>query len=459
MGEKQKKIQLELAFMAEMRGETPQPVHKGTELPVAERETEHPAPEYLMEEVCERGNLKKAYQRVKSNKGSPGVDGMTVSGLAGYLREHWAEIKERLLKGTYVPQPVRSVEIPKPGGGRRVLKIPTVVDRFIQQALMQVLQKKWDKDFSPRSYGFRPARSAHQAVKKAREYLAEGYVYVVDLDIEKFFDRVNHDMLMSQVAKRTDDKRVLRIIRAYLVSGVMANGLVSPTIEGTPQGGPLSPLLSNLVLHELDRELTRRKHRFVRYADDCNIYVKSERAGKRVMESITGFISHRLKLKINHAKSAVARPWERTFLGFSFTRGLKKIRIAPSSLSRFHDRIRKLTRRTKGASIEQTVEQLTRYLNGWKGYFGHCETPSTLSKLDSWIRRRLRCFLWKQWKRGARRFHELTTRGIRDDLAAQTAGSTHGPWRISRSPDLQKALSNSYFASLGLSQLEPQRGA
>ena len=414
---------------------------------------------HLMEEVCERGNLKKAYQRVKSNKGSPGVDGMTVSELAGYLREHWAEIKEKLLKGTYVPQPVRSAEIPKPGGGRRVLKIPAVVDRFIQQALMQVLQKKWDKEFSPQSYGFRPARSAHQAVKKAREYLAEGYTYVVDLDIEKFFDRVNHDMLMGQVAKRTEDKRVLRIIRAYLTSGVMAHGLVSPTVEGTPQGGPLSPLLSNLVLDELDRELTRRNHRFVRYADDSNIYVKSERAGNRVMENSTRFISHRLKLSINRKKSAVARPWERTFLGFSFTRGLKKIRIAQSPLSRFKERVRKLTRRTRGISIEQMVEQLTGYLNGWKGYFGHCETPSILNKLDSWIRRRLRSFLWKQWKRGKRRFDELTERGIPDDLAAQTAGSTHGPWRISSSPALHMALSNSYFASLGLPTLEARRVA
>jgi RNA-directed DNA polymerase len=324
---------------------------------------------------------------------------------------------------------------------------------------MQVLQKKWDKDFSPQSYGFRPSRSAHQAVKKAQEYLAEGCTYVVDLDIEKFFDRVNHDMLMGRVAERTDDKRVLRIIRAYLISGVMANGLVSPTVEGTPQGGPLSPLLSNLVLHELDKELTRRGHRFVRYADDSNIYVKSERAGKRVMESITRFISHRLKLKINHAKSAVARPWKRTFLGFSFTQSLKKIRIAQSSLSRFEDHVRKVTRRTRGISIEQMVEQLAGYLIGWKGYFGHCETPSLLNKLDSWIRRRLRSFLWKQWKRGKRRFHELTERGIRDDLAAQTAGSTHGPWRISLSPALHMALSNSYFTSLGLPKLEAQRVA
>ncbi|MGD9579564.1 MAG: group II intron reverse transcriptase/maturase [Syntrophorhabdus sp.] len=408
-----------------------------------------------MEEVVTRENLTKAYRRVKSNKGGPGVDGMTVLELAGHLKERWAEVKDRLLAGTYTPQPVKRVAIPKPDGGSRTLGIPTVVDRFIQQALMQVLQKRWDKEFSPHSYGFRPGRSAHQAVKRAKEYMREGYTYVVDMDIEKFFDHVNHDILMGQIAKRVKDERILKLIRAYLVSGVMEGRLASPTSEGTPQGGPLSPLLSNLVLHTLDLELTRRNHRFVRYADDCNIYVKSGRAGHRVMESITAFLSRKLKLRINTTKSAVARPWERTFLGFSFTRGKeKKIRIAEKVLFRFKRRIRQLTRRTRGIGIEQMVTQLAVYLNGWKGYFGFCETPSVLNRLDSWIRRRLRSVLWKQWKRGRKRFYELRKRGIRVDLAAQTAGSTHGPWRISSSPALHIALSNSYFVSLGLPLLE-----
>jgi RNA-directed DNA polymerase len=455
MGKVQKKIQLELAFMKECRGEAPDVPAKGTELPVANHTPEHPATEHLMEEVVTRENITKAYQRVKSNKGSPGVDGMTVSELAGHLKEHWAEMEDRLLTGTYEPQPVKRVAIPKPDGGTRTLGIPTVVDRFIQQALMQALQKRWDKEFSPHSYGFRPGRSAHQAVKRAKDYIREGYTHVVDMDIEKFFDRVNHDILMGQIAKRIKDTRILKLIRAYLTSGVMEGGFVSPTSEGTPQGGPLSPLLSNLVLHELDVELTRRNHRFVRYADDCNIYVKSERAGHRVMENIATFLSCKLKLRINKTKSAVARPWERTFLGFSFTRGAeKKIRIAEKTVLRFKRRIRQLTQRIRGISIEQMVAQLVVYLNGWKGYFGFCETPSVLHRLDSWIRRRLRSFLWKQWKRGRRRFIELSKRGIRVDLAAQTAGSTHGPWRISSSPALHMALPNSYFISLGLPLLE-----
>ncbi|MBA4391806.1 MAG: group II intron reverse transcriptase/maturase [Syntrophus sp. (in: bacteria)] len=408
-----------------------------------------------MEEVCKGENVKKAYQRVKSNKGSPGIDGMTVLELGHYLKEHWVIMKDRLLIGTYQPQPVKRVAIPKPDGSSRILGIPTVVDRFIQQALMQVLQKRWDKEFSPHSYGFRPGRSAHQAVKRAKEYMKEGYTHVVDMDIEKFFDHVNHDILMGQIAKRVKDARIVKLIRAYLTSGVMEGGLVSPTNEGTPQGGPLSPLLSNLVLHTLDLELTRRHHRFVRYADDCNIYVKSERAGHRVMENIATFLSRKLKLRINKTKSAVARPWERTFLGFSVTRGAaKKIRIAEKAVLRFKRRIGQLTRRTRGISIEQMVTQLAAYLNGWKGYFGFCETPSVLNRLDSWIRRRLRSFLWKQWKRGRRRFAELLKRGIRVDLAAQTAGSIHGPWRISSSPALHMALSTSYFISLGLPLLE-----
>jgi RNA-directed DNA polymerase len=319
---------------------------------------------------------------------------------------------------------------------------------------MQVLQKEWDPTFSEHSYGFRPGRSAHQAVAKAQATIAEGYRWVVDIDLEKFFDQVNHDKLMGQIAKRVRDKRVLKLIRAYLNAGVMENGLVSPIEKGTPQGGPLSPLLSNLVLDEWDRELERRGHRFVRYADDCNIYVRSERAGRRVMTSLTRFITRRLKLKVNAAKSGVARPWQRKFLGFSFTANREpKRRIAPEAIKRFKIRVRELTQRTRGVNVEQMVGELSRYLTGWLGYFGFCQTPSVLRNLESWIRRRLRCFIWKQWKRGRRRYAALRERGVRRDLAVQTAGSPHGPWRISRSPALNYALPNADLALLGLPKL------
>src|SRR5437899_6624986 len=331
--DKRQKNQLLLAFPVEDTGEAPRAAGEGTESFSAKRKAESPAiGERLMEEVCERENCKQALARVKANKGSPGVDGMTVHELPGYLKQHWPAIREQLRSGTYEPQPVRRVEIPKPDGGVRKLGIPTVLDRFIQQAVMQVLQRRWDRTFSEHSHGFRPQRSAHQAVAKAQQYIAAGQRWVVDLDLEKFFDRVNHDKLMAAIARRVNDKRMLKLIRAFLESGVMENGLVSPVEEGTPQGGPLSPLLSNLVLDELDRELERRKHRFVRYADDCNIYVASERAGKRGMPSVTGFIRRRLQLKANEAKSAVARPQERKFLGFSFTGGVEpKRRIAPKA--------------------------------------------------------------------------------------------------------------------------------
>jgi RNA-directed DNA polymerase len=456
MGEKRQKIQYELAFMAKGRGEAPSDAEEGTEAPTANRKTESTAStEHLMEEVCERKNLKKALKRVKANKGSPGVDGMTVGELSGHLREHWAEVKEQLLEGTYEPQPVKRVEIPKPGGGVRKLGVPTVLDRFIQQAVLQVLQERWDPTFSEHSYGFRPGRSAHQAVVQAQKHIAEGHRYVVDIDLEKFFDRVNHDMLMGRVAKRVSDRRVLRLIRAFLNAGVMENGLVGPTDEGTPQGGPLSPLLSNLVLDDLDRELESRCHRFVRYADDCNIYVRSKRAGERVMEGITRFIEKKLKLKVNKSKSAVARPRDRKFLGFSFTSNRKpRRRIAPKALERLKKRVRELTRRTRGVSIEKMVAQLSRYLKGWLGYFAICETPVVLERLWSWIRRRLRCVVWKQWKRGRTRFAELRRRGVCRVLAARTAGSAHGPYRLSNSPALAIALPNGYFRSLGLPKLE-----
>src|SRR3974377_52327 len=332
-----------------------------------------------MEEVCDRENLVRAWKRVRQNKGSPGVDGMTIDDAKDYLREHWPDIRSQLLAGTYQPQPVKRVEIPKPDGGGRKLGVPCVVDRLIPQAGVQGLQERWDPTFSEHSYGFRPGRSAHQAVAQAQRYVAEGYNVVVDLDLEKFFDRVNHDSLMARVAARVSDKRVLKLIRAFLNAGVMEDGLVSPVDEGTPQGGPLSPLLSNLVLNEIGRELERRGHRFVRYADDCNIYVCSERAGQRVMASITGFITRRLKLKVNPAKSAVARPGERKFLGFSISGGKEpKRRIAPKALLRFKQKIRELTGRSRGISVEAMTKELTSYLRGWKGYFGFFDTPSVL---------------------------------------------------------------------------------
>src|SRR4249919_3241601 len=452
--DKQQNIQMQLDFSLALAGEARQVGREETESLPAMRDTESPAStNRLMEEVCERENLKEALRRVKANKGSAGLDGMTVGGISDYLKQHWPAIREQLLNGTYEPKPVRRVEIAKPDGGVRKLGIPTVLDRFIQQAVMQVLQRRWDRTFSDHSYGFRPGRSAQQAVAQAQQYIAEGHGWCVDLDLEKFFDRVNHDKLMGQIAKRVEDKRLLKLIRVFLNAGVMENGLVSPSVEGTPQGGPLSPLLSNLVLDELDQELERRGHRFVRYADDCNIYVRSERAGQRVMESITRFITQKLKLKVNEAKSAVARPQERKFLGFSFTAGPDiKRTIAPRSLERFKQRIRDITRRAKGVSIKTTMEELARYMLGWRGYFGFCETPEELIALTRWVRLRLRAAFWRQWKTPRRRRAALIALGVSGQLR-NTAGSGHGPWHIARSKALSVGLSNAHFKSLGLPSL------
>jgi len=413
-----------------------------------------------MEAIVERANLKKALARVKRNKGAPGIDGISVDDLAGYLKEHWLTIRAQLLEGTYKPQPVRRVEIPKATGGTRPLGIPTVLDRFIQQAVMQVLQADWDPTFSEASFGFRPGRSAHQAVARAQALIASGHDTVVDIDLEKFFDRVNHDILMGLVAKRVSDKRILRLIRGFLTAGVLADGLVGPTEEGTPQGGPLSPLLSNLMLDVLDQELEKRGHRFVRYADDCNIYVRSQRAGERVMAGIEQFLAKRLKLRINKAKSAVAKPSVRKFLGFSFTGGEQpRRRIAPQAITRLKAKVRELTRRTGGQSLSQVAKELSCYLIGWRGYFGFCETPSVLRALDQWIRRRLRAVAWQQWKRGRTRYAELRRRGVGRVLAACSAGSPHGPWRLSNSPALTIALSNASLLSLGLASLAPNKAA
>ena len=414
----------------------------------------------LMEAIVERENLKKALAQVKRNKGAPGIDGMTVEDLGPYLKEHWLTIRAPLLDGTYKPQPVRRVEIPKASGGLRPLGIPPVLDRFIQQAVMQVLQADWDGTFSETSFGFRPKHSAHQAVERAQAYIASGHAVVVDLDLEKFFDRVNHDILMGLVAKRVADKRLLKLIRAFLNAGMMEGGLVSPTKEGMPQGGPLSPLLSNLMLDVLDKELEKRGHRFVRYADDCNIYVRSQQAGERVLAGIERFLEKRLRLKINKAKSAVAKPSVRKFLGFSFTGGTElRRRVAPQAIARFKAKIRELTQRTCGKSLAQIVKKLSVYLVGWRGYFGFCQTPSVLRKLDRWLRRRLRAIVWKQWKRGTTRYAELRRRGVGRDLAARTAGSPHGPWRLANSPALTIALPNAFFASLGLASVAEQRHA
>jgi RNA-directed DNA polymerase len=416
------KTQLELAFPSMPKGETPRHGVAGAEARAARVDIESQAAWSgpSMEAIVERDNLRRALAQVRRNKGAPGVDAMSVDDLAAYLKDHWPTIRVQLLDGTYRPQPVRRIEIPKASGGTRPLGIPTVLDRFIQQAVLQVLQADWDPTFSEHSFGFRPGRSAHQAVRRAQEYIAAGHRIVVDLDIEKFFDRVNHDILMGLVAKRVSDRRILKLIRGFLTAGVLADGLVGPTDEGTPQGGPLSPLLSNLMLDVLDQELAKRGHHFVRYADDCNIYVRSQRAGERVMASIERFLTV-------HA--------------------------------RFKSRVRGLTRRTGGASLAQVAEKLSRYLTGWRGYFGFCETLSVLQGLDQWVRRRLRAIAWKQWRRGRTRFAELRHRGVSVHRAAKTAGSPHGPWRLSNSPALAIALPNAFFRALGLVSLGPERVA
>jgi RNA-directed DNA polymerase len=451
----QQNIQTDLNFSSTPAGEAREAGREETELLPATNDPESPArTNRLMEEVCERENLKEALRRVKANKGSAGIDRMTVDGIADYLKQHWPAIREQLLSGTYQPKPVRRVEIPKSDGGVRKLGIPTVLDRFIQQAVMQVLQRQWDPTFSDHSYGFRPGRSAHQAVAQAQRYIAQGHSWCVDLDLEKFFDRVNHDKLMGQIATRVGDKRLLKLIRAFLNAGVMENGLVSPSVEGTPQGGPLSPLLSNLVLDELDRELERRGHRFVRYADDSNIYVCSQRAGQRVMKSVTRFITQKLKLKVNETKSAVARPQERKFLGFSFTAGLEAKRvIAPQALGRFKQRIREITRRAKGVSMKTTIEELAPFMRGWRSYFGFCETPEVLVSLTRWVRLRIRAAMWRQWKTPRRRREALIELGVRSRLASNTAGSGLGPWYLAKAKALSVGLSNTYLRSLGLPSL------
>lgn len=412
--------------------------------------------EYLMEELCERGNMRAALQQVRANKGAPGIDAMHVEELPAFLKAHWLAIKEQLLQGTYQPQLIKRVEIPKPGSReKRKLGIPCVLDRLIQQAMLQVLQWRWDPTFSAFSYGFRPGRSAHQAVAQAQAYIEQGYSYVVDIDLEKFFDRVCHDRLMSRLAQRITDKRTLKLIRAYLQGGIFEDGLTTRPIEGTPQGAPLSPFLSNVVLDELDKELETRGLRFCRYADDSNIYVRSARAGTRVMASISRFITQRLKLQVNWSKSAVDRPWKRSFLGFSFTGGKlpKRRKIAPKALARFKARVKALTRRNQGRSLQRVITTLSEYLRGWIGYFAFCQTPAVLRDLDGWIRHRLRCLQWKHWKVYRRRKAELIKRGVPPTLAHTTAWSAKGPWKISHTPGVRMALNNQLFDRMGLIRL------
>jgi group II intron reverse transcriptase/maturase len=396
----------------------------------------------------------QAYARVVSNKGSHGVDKMEVYELKQFLQSNWLTIKEQLIQGTYKPKPVRRVEIPKPAGGVRLLGIPTVLDRLIQQAIAQELTLIFDEDFSRSSYGFRRFISAHDAVLQANQYISEGYRWVVDIDLEKFFDKVNHDILMSRVARKIKDKRVLKLIRLYLQSGIMANGVIVRSEEGTPQGGPLSPLLANIILDDLDKELERRGHKFCRYADDCNIYVKSRRAGERVMASVQRFVEGRLKLKVNMQKSAVDRPWKRKFLGFSFTHNREpRIRLAPETIKRFKDKIRQLTRRSDGKSMEDRIRLLNTYMVGWIGYFQLADTRSKIQALDEWIRRRLRMCYLKQWKRPKTRKRRLVALGIPPDWAALISGSRKGHWRLSKAPQVNKALDLAFWRDKGLKSL------
>ncbi len=405
-----------------------------------------------MDSILERNNMKRAVKRVIKNKGAPGVDGMTVRKIKRYLKRHWAKIQQALLDGAYMPMPVRREEIPKTGGGVRLLGIPTVLDRVIQQAVAQVLTQIWDHTFSEYSFGFRPNRSQHDAVRQYREYVRSGLRYVVDIDLSKFFDRVNHDRLMARLAIRIKDKRVLKLIRSFLTSGVMIGGLEQPTKEGTPQGGPLSPLLSNIVLDELDKELDKRGLCFVRYADDCVIFVGSKRAGSRVMGSISRFVEKKLRLKVNREKSAVGRPWERKYLGFCVTnsRTNPKIRIHWKTIKRFKERVREITARRRGRSRSQVIGELMGFMNGWWNYFGITESFNRLRPLAHWIRRRLRALIWKHWKNRRTRVRELLKRGVSRDYALTTGCARKGPWRMSIVKWVHIALPDAYFTSLGL---------
>jgi len=420
---------------------------------IASRLSENPTGQIrLMESILERNNMRRAIRRVIKNGGAPGVDGMTVRKLKRHFKRHRAKIERALLDGTYMPMPVRQKEIPKPGGGVRLLGIPTALDRAIQQAMAQVLTQIWDHTFSEMSFGFRPKRSQHDAIRQYREYVRAGLRYVVDIDLSKFFDRVNHDRLMSRLATRVKDRRVLKLIRSFLTSGVMIGGLEQPTKEGTPQGGPLSPLLSNVVLDELDKELEKRGFCFVRYADDCVIFVRSKRAANRVMESISRFIEKKLRLKVNREKSAIDLPWKSKYLGLCVTNSCKnpKIRIHWKSIKRFRERVREITARRRGRSLLQVIGELREFMNGWWNYFGITESFNRLRPLAHWIRRRLRALVWKHWKNRRTRVGELLKRGVSRNYAVTTGCSRKGPWRMSKVKWVHIALPDTYFKSLGL---------
>jgi RNA-directed DNA polymerase len=407
-----------------------------------------------MERVVERSNLRLAYQRVVENKGAPGIDGLAIPQFKDWLKMHWPSVKKALLEGRYLPRPVRGVDIPKPSGGVRTLGVPTLVDRLIQQGLHQVLQPLFEPTFSDSSFGFRPRRGAHQAVRQAQEYIRAGKRWVVDIDLEKFFDRVNHDVLMARVARQVSDARVLRLIRRFLQAGMMSEGLVKPRREGTPQGGPLSPLLSNILLNDLDHELERRELAFCRYADDCNIYVGSRAAGHRVMKGVRAYLEDALKLKINDEKSAVARPWERRFLGYSTTAHRQsRLRIAPTSVQRLMQKVRDAMRAGRGRSLAHTIEDLNPLLRGWITYFRLTDVKGVLEALDSWMRRRLRCLLWRQWKRQGTRDRKLRALGLSADRAHLSAGNGYGPWWNAGAAHLHIALPAQYFTSKGLVSL------
>jgi len=445
----------QLVLPLDGRGEAPRCQRSG-EASTAASGNERPGTDRLMEEVVQRGNAKAALKRVRQNKGSPGVDGMTVEELPKYLVEHWEMIREQLLAGTYQPKPVKRQEIPKGGGGVRELGIPTALDRFVQQAILQVLQPRFDPTFSEHSHGFRPGRRAHDAVCEAQRYIQEGRRVVVDVDLEKFFDRVNHDVLMGKLSVRIDDKRMLGLIRRYLEAGIMANGVVVERIEGTPQGGPLSPLLANVLLDDVDKELEKRGHAFVRYADDSNVYVRSRRAGEDVMKTLRR-LYERLRLRVNEAKSAVARPQERKFLGYSFwyAKGsVVKRRVAPKALAAMKERVREITTRNGGRSMAVVIAELRSYLVGWKQYFRLADTPRILSDLDEWVRHRLRQVQLKQWKRGTTIYREMKRLGATEDAAREVAANSRRWWKNS-SMLLNTALPTSYYDRMGVPRLRP----
>ena len=446
------------AEMSERRGKAGDGIAEDTE---AARQTDAACDEHTkdqipvtLERVLSRENMWRAYERVVRNGGAPGVDGMTVEALKPFLQLRWQAIRKELLDGTYQPSSVRKVEIPKPGGGVRTLGIPTVVDRLIQQALYQALQGWYDPTFSDHSFGFRLGRGAHDALERAREHVVAGHRWVVDMDLEKFFDRVNHDILMSRLARRIEDKRILKLIRRFLQAGMMEGGVVSPRSEGTPQGGPLSPLLSNILLDELDKELERRGHRFVRYADDCNIYVRSKRSGERVLASIEQFLKDRLRLKVNRDKSAVDRPWNRKFLGYTFTMHYQpKFKVAAPSVMRFKSRLRELFRIGRGRSLARLIKELRPKMIGWASYFRKSEVRITFEELDQWVRRKLRAILWRQWKRPWTRARELERRGLAHDRAWISATGGRGPWWNAGASHMNHAVPTRYFSQLGLPSL------